>query len=105
MLSVADRVLMIEDDERLAAMVSEYLAENGLQVTVAPRAERGLALLARTYLAGTISVRGVILLDVAAVGSALAVGTVGTLRLVGRGPDLRWFAAGVVSGVAVAWLR
>jgi len=65
----------------------------------------GLALLARTYLAGTISLRGVLLLDVAAVGSALAVGTAGTLRLVGRGPDLRWFAAGVVGGAAVAWLR
>ncbi len=47
MLSVADRVLMIEDDERLAAMVSEYLAGNGLQVTVAARAERGLSLLSR----------------------------------------------------------
>jgi PTS system mannose-specific IIC component len=65
----------------------------------------GLALLARTYLAGTISVRGMILLNVAAVGAALAVGTAGTLRLVGRGPDLRWFAAGVVGGAAVAWLR
>ena len=38
---------MIEDDERLAAMVSEYLGKSGLQVTVAPRAERGLSLLAR----------------------------------------------------------
>jgi len=47
MLVVADRVLMIEDDERLAAMVSEYLAKGGLQVTVAPGGERGLALLAR----------------------------------------------------------
>ena len=65
----------------------------------------GLALLARTYLAGTISVRGVLLLDVAAVGGALAAGTAGTLRLVGRGPDLRWFVAGVVSGAAVVWLR
>jgi len=65
----------------------------------------GLALLARTYLAGTISVRGVTLLDVAAVGAALAVGTAGTLRLVGRGPDLRWFAAGVLGGAAVVWLR
>jgi mannose/fructose/N-acetylgalactosamine-specific phosphotransferase system component IIC len=65
----------------------------------------GLALLARTYLAGTISVRGVTLLDVAAVGGALAVGTAGTLRLVGRGPDLRWFAAGLLSGAAVALLR
>ena len=65
----------------------------------------GLALLVRIYLAGTISPRGVLLLDVAAVGGALAAGTAGTLRLVGRGPDLRWFAAGVVSGAAVAWLR
>jgi len=65
----------------------------------------GLALLACTYLAGTISVRGVLLLDVAAVGGALAAGTAGTLRLVGRGPDLRWFVAGVVSGAAVVWLR
>ena len=65
----------------------------------------GLALLARTCLAGTISVRGVLLLDVAAVGGALAAGTAGTLRLVGRGPDLRWFVAGVVSGAAVVWLR
>src|SRR6266481_2343432 len=38
---------MIEDDERLAAMVSEYLATSGLQVTVAPRADRGLSLLAK----------------------------------------------------------
>jgi mannose/fructose/N-acetylgalactosamine-specific phosphotransferase system component IIC len=63
----------------------------------------GLAQLARTYLAGTISVRGVILLDVAAVGAALAAGTSGTLRLVGRRAGLRWFAAGVLGGAAVAW--
>ena len=41
---MADRILMIEDDAHLAAMVSEYLAGNGFEVTVAPRAERGLAL-------------------------------------------------------------
>src|SRR6186997_732112 len=43
---MADRILMIEDDAHLAAMVSEYLAANGFEVTVAPRGERGLALLA-----------------------------------------------------------
>ena len=43
---MADRILMIEDDAHLAAMVSEYLAANGFEVTVAPRAERGLSLLA-----------------------------------------------------------
>ena len=43
---MADRILMIEDDAHLAAMVSEYLAGNGFEVTVAPRAEKGLSLLA-----------------------------------------------------------
>jgi mannose/fructose/N-acetylgalactosamine-specific phosphotransferase system component IIC len=64
-----------------------------------------LAQLARGTLAGTVSLRGVVLLNVAAVGAALAAGTSGTFRLVGRGPGLRWFAAGLVGGAAVAWLR
>ena len=64
-----------------------------------------LAQLARGSLVGTVSFRGVVLLNVAAVGAALAAGTAGTLRLVGRGPSLRWFAAGLVGGAAVAWLR
>jgi two-component system phosphate regulon response regulator OmpR len=42
-----DPILMIEDDEHLAAMVSEYLGSNGFEVTVATRAEKGLAALAR----------------------------------------------------------
>ena len=42
---MSDRILMIEDDAHLAAMVSEYLAANGFEVAVAPRAERGLAML------------------------------------------------------------
>jgi len=64
-----------------------------------------LAQVARAYLGGTLPPRGVALLSVAAVGAALAAGTAGTLRLVGRGPSLRWFAAGVASGTVVAWLR
>jgi two-component system, OmpR family, phosphate regulon response regulator OmpR len=44
---MADPILMIEDDEHLAAMVSEYLSSNGFEVTVAPGAERGLSLLAK----------------------------------------------------------
>jgi mannose/fructose/N-acetylgalactosamine-specific phosphotransferase system component IIC len=64
-----------------------------------------LAQVVRNYLAGTLSPRGVTLLNVAAVGAALAAGTAGTLRLVGRGPTLRWCAAGGVGGAAVAWLR
>jgi DNA-binding response OmpR family regulator len=34
---------MVEDDERLAAMVAEYLTPHGFEVTVAPTAARGLA--------------------------------------------------------------
>jgi hypothetical protein len=39
------------------------------------------------------------------VGAALAAGTAGTLRLIGRGPGLRWFAVGLVGGAAAVWLR
>jgi DNA-binding response OmpR family regulator len=41
-----DRILMIEDDGRLAAMVAEYLGKAGLEVTVAPTGGRGLELAA-----------------------------------------------------------
>ena len=55
---------------------------------------------------GVLTPRGVTLLAVAAVAAALAAGAAGTLRLVGRGPNLAWFAAGLGGGVVVAaWLR
>ena len=57
-------------------------------------------------LRGVLTPRGATLLAVAAVASALAAGAAGTLRLVGRGPNLAWFAAGLGGGVVVAvWLR
>lgn len=57
-------------------------------------------------LAGVLTPRGATLLAVAAVASGLAAGAAGTLRLVGRGPNLTWFAAGLGGGVvAAAWLR
>ncbi len=65
-----------------------------------------LAWLARPLLAGPLSTRDAIVLAVAAVAAALAAGAAGTLRLVGKGPNLRWFAAGVGGGLLVAvWLR
>jgi mannose/fructose/N-acetylgalactosamine-specific phosphotransferase system component IIC len=64
-----------------------------------------LAWLARP-LGGVLSPRGAILLAVAIVGTALAAGAAGTLRLVGRGPNLAWFAAGLGGGIAATiWLR
>lgn len=43
--SMAQRILMIEDDQRLAAMVVAYLASNGYQAVHAGTAQAGLALL------------------------------------------------------------
>src|SRR5262249_28193395 len=40
--------LLIEDDARLAALTTEYLAQNDIDVTVAANGERGLALLVGT---------------------------------------------------------
>ena len=44
---VAGRVLLIEDDSRLAAMVSEYLGEAGYRVTTAASGASGLARLGK----------------------------------------------------------
>ena len=46
-VTMATRILMIEDDARLASMVSEDLGRNGLDVFVARTASEGLARLAR----------------------------------------------------------
>ena len=64
-----------------------------------------LAWLARPLLGSALTVRGAMLLAVAAVAAALAAGAAGTLRLVGRGPNLAWFGAGLGAGLLVAWLR
>jgi len=65
-----------------------------------------LAWLARPLLGGVLSERGAVLLAVAVVATALAAGAAGTLRLVGRGQTLAWFAAGLGAGiVATIWLR
>src|SRR5438132_1039702 len=63
-----------------------------------------LAQLTRVFLAGAYTLRGVAGLAVAGVAGALAVGTASTLRRVGRGPGLRWLAAGLAGGTVVAWL-
>jgi DNA-binding response OmpR family regulator len=44
---VAERILLIDDDSRLAAMVSEYLAAAGFRVSTAASGEAGLERLAR----------------------------------------------------------
>jgi DNA-binding response OmpR family regulator len=45
--TMAERILMIDDDNRLAGMVSDYLGGAGFRVTIAPTARDGEALLKR----------------------------------------------------------
>jgi DNA-binding response OmpR family regulator len=45
---VAERILMIEDDRALSAMVAEYLAKSGMEVTARGDAASGQATLARS---------------------------------------------------------
>jgi DNA-binding response OmpR family regulator len=44
---MANRILLIEDDRRLAEMVQNYLGEAGFRITIAPTGKAGIALLAR----------------------------------------------------------
>ena len=64
-----------------------------------------LALGANALPPHTIHVRGAVLLAAAATGAVIATGTSGAVRLIGRGPSIGWFAAGLLGGVAGAWLR
>ena len=82
------------------------LLRDGLRAAVVTVVGLVLAWLARPLLGGVLTVRGAVLLAVAVVATALAAGAAGTLRLVGRGPTLAWFAAGLGGGiVATLWLR
>ncbi len=64
-----------------------------------------LAWVGRVTLMATMSNRGLVALAVAAAGAALAAAFTGTLRLVGRGPMLPWFAVGLGGGALAVWLR
>jgi len=59
-----------------------------------------ITLLARELRPETIRLPGA-----AVAGAALATGSAGVLRLVGKGPLVRWLATGVAAGAIVAWLR
>ena len=41
---MSERILLIEDDPRLAEMVKNYLGESGFSVTIAPTGRAGLSL-------------------------------------------------------------
>jgi len=82
------------------------LLRDALRAALVTTIGLALAWIARPLLGGVLSPRDATLIAVAAVAAALAAGAAGTLRLVGRGPNLAWFAAGLGGGiVAAAWWR
>src|SRR5439155_181738 len=81
------------------------LATGLLRAAVVTAAGLALAHVVRLYFGGALPLRGVTLLGVAAVAGAIATATAGTLRVVGRGANLRWFAAGLAGGAVLVWLR
>jgi mannose/fructose/N-acetylgalactosamine-specific phosphotransferase system component IIC len=64
----------------------------------------GTATLAVGAGVGTWPPHMLLLANVAAVGAAVAAGVTGLLRLVGRGPAIKWLAAGLVGGAVIAWI-
>jgi mannose/fructose/N-acetylgalactosamine-specific phosphotransferase system component IIC len=64
-----------------------------------------LAWVGRITLETALTPRGYLALAAAAAGAGLAAAATGTLRLVGRGSGLRWFAVGLGGGALALWLR
>ena len=63
-----------------------------------------VAWLAIRFGAATLPAPLLVATSVAVCGAALATGGMGLLRLVGRGPNLKWLAAGITAGLVLAWL-
>jgi len=94
------------DPRALVRLHVGALLRDGLRAALVTAVGLGLAWIARPLLAGVLSLRDATLLAIAVVAAALAAGAAGTLRLVGRGPNLAWFAAGLGGGIVVAaWLQ
>ena len=102
--TVTDR-LEAGDADVLVRVHVRAIGRDALRAALVTSVGLGLAWCVRTFLAGALTLHGVTLVAVAATAGALAAGTAGTLRVVGRGPNLKWFAAGLVGGTAVALLR
>src|SRR3989442_1670605 len=103
------------DDDRAAAATFESgdpgalvrvrvggLLRDGLRAALVTSVGLVLAWLARPLLAGALAVRDgrpALLLAAVVVAAGLAAGAAGTLRLLGTGPNLKWFAAGLGGGL------
>jgi len=57
-----------------------------------------------TVIVVTLPPRAIQLAGIVAVAAALGAAATGVMRLVGRGPNLKWLAAGLVGGAVIAWI-
>ena len=105
-IHAAGATLESGDPRALVRLHVGALLRDALRAAVVTAFGLFLAWLARPLLAGPLSARDAIILATATVAAALAAGAAGTLRLVGKGPNLRWFAAGLGGGLLVSvWLQ
>lgn len=93
-------------DPRIVVRVhATALGRDALRAALVTATGLVLAALVRTYMVGTLTARGAIVVAAAATGAAVAAGTNGTLNLVGRRVNLAWLVAGVALGTLGVWLR
>jgi PTS system mannose-specific IIC component len=93
------------DVAALVGLHAQAVVRDAARAALVTACGLALAWSARAALAAAVAPRGAALLGVAAVAGGLAAGASGTVRLVGRGPVLRWFALGLGGGAVMAWLR
>lgn len=80
------------------------LARDALRALAVTALGLGLAWTTRAVLAELLSPTAAVVVAVAAGAAAVAAAASGVLRLVGRGPELRWLAGGVAAGALLAWV-
>src|SRR3989442_5404490 len=86
------------DPRVLERLHAASILRDGVRAAVVTALGLPLAQVARAYLAGTLPPHAVALLNVAAVGSALAAGAGGAPRPPGRGAHPRWVPGRVLGG-------
>ena len=105
-VSAASAALESGDPRVLVRLHVGGLLRDVLRAAVVTAVGLGFAWLVPPHVTGVLTPRGATVMAGAAVAAALAAGAAGTLRLVGRGRNLAWFAAGLGGGVVVTiWLR
>lgn len=99
----ADGRLEAGDPHVLVRLHAGGIARDAARAALVTALGLALAWLARAVLAQALTLNAATVLGAAAAGAALAAAAAGTLRTVGTGVLLRWFAAGLVAGAIVAW--